>query len=193
MNYKAYHYEIIGNVVAYIAKKFYEAKLYYIPQMIMYKILAFFDYKCVTELGSPCTELDYHARKLGPVPEELYNMPEFESSFKEFKIEKVQMNDGKIKKTYICNCEPDMDYLSIKEQEILDSIIKRFIVENINAKQASNISHKEIKAWEKTRIRCPDSSMLYTDEFDRNIFTVNESELTVPELRMKLYSEFANA
>lgn len=73
MKYRAYHRQIVGNVVAYIADRYFQEKKCLIDQMLLYQILAFFDFKCVTKLGKPCTELDFRARKVGPVPEELYN------------------------------------------------------------------------------------------------------------------------
>lgn len=192
MIYKAYHRQIIGNVVSYIADRFYKAKGYYIYQMVMYKILAFFDFQCVKQLGSPCTELDFRARRMGPVPDELYNNDEFVESFSEFSVINSE-SYGQSRKQFKCDCEPDMDFISPKEKRILDEIVDRFIAENIDAKKASDLSHKEIKAWRKAYERTPNSQMLYADEFDRNIFTEKEDELTLPEYNLRMYNEIANA
>ena len=189
MRYRAYHKEIVGNVIAYIADRYFQKNSYLIYQMVMYKILAFFDFQCVTEQGKPCTELDFRARKMGPVPEELYNNADFESSLKDFFI---TIKDNQ-KKQYKCVCKPDLDYISPKEKEILDSVIDRFLTENIDAKKASDLSHEEISAWKKAYDRTPNSQMLYADEFDKNIFTVDEEDLTLPEYTLKMYNEFANA
>ncbi len=189
MKYRAYHRQIVGNVVAYIADRYFQEKNSLVYQMVMYKILAFFDFKCVAELGKPCTELDFRARKMGPVPEELYNDSDFENSLKEFFI---TIKDGS-KKQYKCNCQPDLDYISPKEKEILDCVIDRFLTENIGAKKASDLSHEEIRAWQKAYDRTPNSQMLYADEFDRNVFSADEDELSLPEYTLKMYNEFANA
>lgn len=86
MRYRVYHKEIVGNVVAYIADRYFQKNNFFIYQMVMYKILAFFDFQCVIKHGKPCTELDFRARKMGPVPEELYNNSDFENALKDFFI-----------------------------------------------------------------------------------------------------------
>lgn len=192
MNYRAYHKQIVGNVIAYIAKRYKEELGYEIHQMVMYKILALFDFTCVRMFGEPCTELDFRAKKMGPVPSELYKNPETENTFSEFKTVITKDNNGQEKKKYECACEPDLDYISEGEKKVLDKIINRFISEKISAKRASDISHQEIKAWKKAFDRSPDSQMLYAEEFDRNIFSTDENELTPQEYTFKLYNEFAN-
>lgn len=191
MLYKAYHKEIVGNVIAYIADRFYKEKNFYIYQMVMYKILAFFDFECAKQLGSPCLELDFRARPFGPVPEELYNNSNFEKSFSEFNTFNDVSARGSFTKQYRCTCTPDLSYLSDDEKNILSDTFDK--LKNLTAKQISERSHKEIKAWQKAKDRTPNSSMLYADEFDREIFKLNENELTLPEYNFIQYNEFSNA
>ena len=191
MLYKAYHHEIVGNVIAYIAKRYHEHNGYNIYQMPMYKILALFDFQCVKKLGSPCLELDFRARRMGPVPEELYNNKQFEDSFTEFKTIRSMTQDGQQRKPNECTCTPDLDYLSTDEQNILEESINRLI--DCDAKEASEISHKFVKAWSAAFNRTPNSQMLYAEEFDRNIYLVDSSELTLPEYTLIQYNVFANA
>lgn len=70
---KAYRKEIINNAVSYIAQKYYESRNRYITQTLLFKILALLDFRCLRKNGRPCVEFSYSARKLGPVPEELYH------------------------------------------------------------------------------------------------------------------------
>ena len=69
---KAYHREIINNVVSYIAREYYNAKGRNITQTLLFKILALLDFRALKQNGRPCIEFTYTARDLGPVPEELY-------------------------------------------------------------------------------------------------------------------------
>lgn len=69
---KAYHDQIVDNAVAYIAQQYKLATGRDIVQILMYKILALFDYQCLRETGEPCTELAYKAHERGPVPQQLY-------------------------------------------------------------------------------------------------------------------------
>lgn len=191
MLYKAYHLQIIGNVIAYIAQRYRNYKGYNIYQMVMYKMLALFDFQCVKQLGSPCLELDFRARQMGPVPEELYHNQPFEDGFSEFRVIRSVAQNGQPRKQYECTCNPDLGYLSDDEQRILDYSFNH--LKDYDAKEVSKVSHLEIKAWAEAYGRTPNSQMLYADEFGRNIFSLPKSELTVPECRFIQYNEFANA
>lgn len=181
---RAYHKQIVENAISYIAKKYQEAFDEPINQMKMYKILSLFDFSCITQIGRPCTELNYIALKMGPVPNELYNGDE--SIYSTFTTKKFDVN-GLVYKYYLSTIEPNMEYFSKKEIEILDGIIKNFIDNKLTTIQASELTHKTIKAWKKAWDRQNNSPMLYSDEFD-DIFSKKESELTPIEEHFLIYN-----
>ena len=182
---RAYHNQIVENAVSYIAKRYYEAFNEPINQMRMYKILSLFDYACVVQIGRPCTEFTYLALQKGPVPNELYNGDE--SIYSSFVTKRFDVN-GKTFKYYFSVIEPDMDYFSDTEKKILDSIISEFIEKNLTTDQASDLTHKKIKAWKKAWERKPNSKMSYSDEFD-DIFSKDRDNLTPQEEYFLIYNE----
>lgn len=184
---KAYHEQIVDNAVAYIALRYYQKTNKYIVQILMYKILALFDFKCLRETGEPCTELEYRALKRGPVPQQLYTRWN-DSQLVEKRSVRVNGHDAKV---FVCNGCPNMDYLADYEKNLLDSIIDRAVDEHWNAAKASEISHKEIRAWGKGRERS-DYRMYYSDEFE-GIHEKKAEQLTSAEQNFLLYSECANA
>lgn len=186
---QAYHNETVDNVVAYIAKRYYEEAGKYIVQMLMYKILALFDFQCVRELGLPCTELSYMALEMGPVPDELYND---KIKGTKYRVDYKENFDGHISKFYISVDEPDMNYVSKYEQEMLDSIIDEFVSKSITAKQASKLTHERIAAWRKTRKMKPNSIIDYGDEFD-NLADKSEDDMTAAEIAYSQYRMFTHA
>lgn len=182
---KAYHDETVDNVITYIAKRYYDKKNKYIPQMIMYKILAFFDFACLKSQGTPCTELVYNALEFGPVPLDLYN-----ERIKGVGYKIKHSNDDSGAKWFIPVKFPNMDYISENNKKLLDNIIDFIVDKNISANKASKLSHN-LPAWQKARERGHNSVMDYADAFD-NIFSKNESELTEIEKRYLMYKEVLN-
>ena len=183
---KAYHEQIVDNAVAYIAQQYKNYTGKNIVQILMYKILALFDYRCLRETGEPCTELVYKAHERGPVPQQLYrNWRDTEL------VEKCSARVNKHSaKVFICKKAPNMDYFSEYEMQVLDSIIKRAVEEHWNAKKASEISHDEIKAWRKGRER-KNLRMFYSDEFD-GIYKKQLNQLSSVEKNFLMYSECFN-
>ena len=184
---KAYHEQIVNNAVAYIALRYYQKTNKYIVQILMYKILALFDFQCLREMGEPCTELEYKAHKRGPVPQQLYTRWE-DSDLVKKRPAKINNHSAKV---FICVGSPNMDYFSDYEKNLLDGIIDRAVNEHWNAARASEVSHKEIHAWSKGRER-PGYRMDYSDEFE-GIQEKKAEQLTSAEQNFLLYLECANA
>lgn len=185
---KAYHNEIVNNVVSYIAKKYHDEKKRYIPQTLMYKIIALLDFRSLKQNGIPCLELTYTARERGPVPEELYKGDL--SFYTSFKTDRRRKGDYTTV-YYISTNEPNLDYIAPSERKILDSILQDVFSKNINGKIASDITHKEIRAWKIAREKQKDSVMSYEDEFE-DLKKKNEDDMTIPELNFVKYMEFSN-
>lgn len=181
---RVFHTEIIDNTVSYIAKRYQDFYDEPINQMRMYKILALFDFECVKEIGRPCTELTYLALKKGPVPNELYN--EDESKYKAFSSKKITINDN-VYKYYYSTKEPDLEYFSDKELRILNKNINYFLTNAVSSDEASELTHKQIKAWAKTWNKNPNSKINYADEFN-DIYTKSEDELSLQEEYFLMYN-----
>lgn len=186
---RAYHKQIVDNVISYIAKKYQDCYSEPINQMKMYKILALFDFTSVKKFGRPCTELTYLALQKGPVPNELYNGDE--SIYEHFTTKRFDVN-GKTYKYYISTIDPDLDYFSKKEITLLNEIIDYFIKNNLTSNEASDFTHTKISSWKKAWDRKPNSIMKYADEFDR-LYEKKEEELSPEEERFIIYNEFTYA
>lgn len=185
---RAYHHQIIDNVVSYIALRYFNEKNRYITQTLMYKILALLDFRCLKQRGTPCVEFSYTARKRGPVPEELYSGDV--SIYESFKTKKYKK--GSYDTTYYISIKtPDLDYIAPTEKNILDDLLNQVFLENINGEIASVITHKEIRAWKVAYEKKENSLMNYADEF-ANLDQKEESEMTIPELNFIRYKEFLN-
>ena len=183
---RAYHEEIIDNVVSYIAQRYYSAFHRNITQTLLFKVLALLDFRSLRQNGRPCLELTYSARERGPVPEQLYNRDL--SAYKAFTV-KEKKYDRYNTRYFISTKVPNLDYLSPSEIAILNGIIDQFISEKVNGSKASEITHKEIKAWKLAYDREPNSLMSYDDEFD-NLENKDEGDMTIPELNYMKYREF---
>lgn len=190
---KAYRKEIINNAVSYIAQKYYESRNRYITQTLLFKILALLDFRCLRKNGRPCVEFSYSARKLGPVPEELYHgdLSLYDSFTTKDKKYKDRNNNEKKTTYYVSTKEPDMDYFSPSEKKILDDLLRDVINNNIDGSQASEITHKEIRAWKIAYDAKPNSQMNYADEF-MGLAEKKEDEMTIPELNFIKYMEFSD-
>lgn len=184
---KAYHAQIVENAVAYIAQQYHHLTGRHIVQILMYKILALFDFQCLRETGEPCTELLYKAHKRGPVPQQLYAEWK-DTGLVEKRPARVNGHSAKI---FVCRGTPDMDYFSEYERDLLDAIIWRAVDEHWTAQRASQISHDEIRAWSEGRKRSG-FRMLFSDEFE-GIYEKEPSQLTFAEQNFLLYSECADA
>lgn len=191
---KAYHKEIINNIVSYIAREYYNAKGRNITQTLLFKILALLDFRALKQNGRPCVEFTYTARDLGPVPDELYKGDlSLYDSFNT-KDKKYKDKNGSVKTTryYISVKEPDLDYIAPSEKKILDEILSNVIQKNITGTQAAEITHKEILAWKIAYDRKPNSKMSYADEFI-GLDSKSEAEMTIPELNFIKYRDLSNA
>lgn len=152
------------NAISYIARAYYRKTRKYIPQMILYKMLAWIDVESVKAIGVPVFDLNYIAMKRGPVPEELYkNRDNLKTDL--FQFLKGKPTNGNI--TYIIKAagKADLDYFSDFELNIIDNTIDIFANKYITTKTASESSH-EIRSWKKAWTRKPNSRILLIDEFE---------------------------
>jgi len=152
------------NAINYIAKAYRKKTSMYIPQMILYKILAWIDVESVKKIGVPVFDLNYIAMERGPVPKELYKNRE---NLKEdlFLLFKGNVINGNITYRIKAEGKADLDYFSDFELDVIDNTIDIFAEKDISTKIASESSH-EITSWRKAWKRCHNSRILLTDEFN---------------------------
>lgn len=182
---RAYHRQIVDNVVAYIAQQYCNAHKKDITQTLLFKILALFDFRCLRQNGRPCLEFSYTARDRGPVPEELYK-----KDLSEYSLFSVRDKKGRnyISRHFIATDKADLDFLAPSEKRILVDLVSHVVENKLDGKLLSALSHKEIKAWQVAYNRQKNSTMSYAEEFD-NLDDKTESQLTLVELNFIKYRE----
>ena len=185
---RAYHRQIVDNVVSYIAQQYCDVHKKDITQTLLFKILALFDFRCLRQNGRPCLEFSYTARDRGPVPEELYK-----KDLSEYNLFSVRDRKGKgyITRHFVATGEADLDFLAPSEKLILVDLVSHVVDHQLDGKQLSALSHKEIKAWQVAYHRQKNSPMNYADEFD-NLYDKGESQMTIPELNFVKYRELVD-
>ena len=153
---------ITENVVAYIAERYFSLTNKFIAQIIMYKILALVDFRSVSEVGIPCTSLEYWADKRGPVPHALKRCDD--SALLERRPVSINGHDAQV---FSCKNRSgiDMAYFSQHDKKLIDETIQRAVSEKWDAVTASEISHKEIPAWKIAYDRPYPHKMSYSDGF----------------------------
>ena len=162
---RAYSKEILENVIAYIAQEYPKTAKKELYQTMLYKILALYDFRILRETGRPSLDLKYLAMDHGPVPKELFSNWDkcgFQKVSHASKIDKVS---GKEQITISAVEEPDLDYISEYEKEILDELLGRYARPSVNTAQVSRIAHKEIKSWDKKYKENPNAVIDKLDEF----------------------------
>lgn len=150
------------NVVAYIADRYFSLTNKFIAQILMYKILALVDFRSVSEVGIPCTSLEYWADKRGPVPHALKRCDD--SALLEKRPVSINGHDAQV---FSCKNRSgiDMAYFSQHDKKLIDETIQRAVSEKWDAVTASEISHKEIPAWKIAYDRPYPHKMSYSDGF----------------------------
>lgn len=186
----AYKKEKINNAICYFASEYKKRTKRNICQTILYKMLAFLDFIILEKTGKPALELEYKAMQKGPVPREIYENRDIPYETECFKFVQTGPQNYIIEHKQ----EPDMDYFSKYEKEIMEEIISRYTSKNVNQRELSKIicedSHKEIKAWEVAWNKKENSIIDYDYVFG-NIFCKPGSELSQAETTYLTYRAFA--
>ena len=186
----AYKTEKINNAICFFANEVYKCTGKYLPQTLLYKLLAFLDFFSIEKLGKPALELKYRAYKNGPVPVGIYNNREgYQTNC--FKFEKRGTNRFII----ISTKEADLDYFSEFEIEIMNYLLDKYIKNNLDMKKIiDNIcedSHNEIKAWKVAYNRKKNSRIDYSDTFGE-IDKKESNKLSIQEERFLVYRSLKN-
>jgi uncharacterized phage-associated protein len=179
----AYRKERIDNAILFFAGEHYKKTRNDLSQTALYKYLAFFEFRYLKEHGEMPLELEYQAMKHGPVPIEIYANRETKGYFASVDFETVPLKNGG--KGYIVKPKGifNSDYFAETELEVMKNLIKFFAQKWVTASVMSDSSHREIRAWRKTRKEHPDAMIDPVREFDRDILTIPVEDLTPEEER----------
>jgi hypothetical protein len=178
-----YRKERIENALLFFAQNHHKKTRKYLYQTFLYKYLAFFEFRYLKKVGDMPLELTYKAMDRGPVPMEIYENRETPSYFKKVVFEPVPTKSGNtgyiVKPKGIFNS----DYFAEAEIEEMNNLIEIFAQRWLGTTEMSDASHQDIKSWKKTYDRCRNAVINPIEEFDRDIITIPEEELTTAEER----------
>ncbi len=168
-----YRIEKIQNAIAFFAGEHRKKTRKPLYQTYLYKYLAFFDFMSLRETGRPALELIYRAMQRGPVPIEIYGKKQDTPLYRFVK--------DKFGECIVAKNKPDMDYFSSYETDLMHRLIEIYATRWITAGDMSDASHEDISAWRRTYYGKPNTIIDYTLEFDGNLLSKRENELTYPE------------
>jgi uncharacterized phage-associated protein len=168
-----YRKEKIINAVAFFAHRHQKKTRQRLYQTSLYKYLAFFDFYSLSETGHPALGLIYKAMKRGPVPVEIYDNKAETATYK-FKKDNI----GEF---IVVKGTPDLDYFSAYELSLLERLIEIFADRWVTSRIMSDASHEEINAWRRTWAEKQNSIINFDLEFDGDVLSKKEDELTYVE------------
>jgi hypothetical protein len=189
----AYRKERINHALLFFAQEHYKKTHKYLSQTVLYKYLAFFEFRYLKHVGDMPLELTYKAMQRGPVPVEIYEHRDKDEYFSLVTFEPFSTKNGT---GYLVKPKGrfDSDYFAEAELEEMNNLIEMFAQRWVGSGAMSDASHQAIKAWKKTWSRNPNTIINPIDEFDRNILEIPEEELTPQEeryLTQKAIKEFS--
>jgi uncharacterized phage-associated protein len=142
-----YKKEKLNNAICYFVSEHYRRTGRYLSQTILYKFLAFLDFKTLEKTGKPALELEYKALERGPVPHRIYNNIE--------KYEKkgcfTFSRPGNTVIVIPGDRPPDFDYFSETEADIMQGLVDKYSKRGIDQKKicdAINLDIHEIQTLE---------------------------------------------
>jgi uncharacterized phage-associated protein len=185
----AYRKERVNHAMLFFAQEHYKKTHRYLSQTALYKYLAFFEFRYLKSYGEMPLDLEYKAMEHGPVPVEIYANRETGNYFTLVSFEPT--GNGLIVKPA---GKFDPDYFAETELKEMRDLIDIFAQQWVGAGVMSKASHGNIRAWQVTRKEHPNQTIDPIDEFDRNILTIPEEELTPQEeryLTQKAIKEFS--
>ena len=168
-----YRDEKIQNAVAFFAQEHKKRAKRHLYQTFLYKYLAFLDFCSLKETGRPVLGLTYQAMALGPVPIEIYRDKTDKPLYKFVKDELGEI--------VVAREKPNLDYFSSYELDLMNRLLDIYARRWIKTSVVSDASHQSINAWLRTFQNTPNAVIDYALEFDGDIFSKKDEELTYPE------------
>lgn len=174
----------IQNAIVFFAREHRKKTRKPLYQTYLYKYLAFLDFISLREIGRPVLELIYKAMQRGPVPIEIYKEKADTPLYKFVKNELGEI--------IVTNNKPNMDYFSSYEIELMYRLIEIYATSWMTTDVMSDASHEDIAAWRRTYYQNPNTTIDYILEFDDDLLSKRENELTYPEEAYLTYRAIAS-
>lgn len=172
-----YQKEKMENAVCFFAHEHRKKTRHQLYQTFLYKYLALFDFGYLRKYGNPPLSLTYKAMPRGPVPMEIYGHRDDPALSEAFTLQE----DASKNFLVIPRKTPDLDYFSQREVQFMHNLIEIYAQTYTTSRIMSDASHQEIKAWRKTYSRQQNAVIDFALEFDGDISTKPEENLTFPE------------
>lgn len=170
-----YQKEKIENAICFFAKEHQKKARKPLYQTFLYKYLAFLDFTSLKQTGEPALGLRYRAMERGPVPIDIYDKRE---SYSSPLVKFVKDERGSI--MIFPRKEPDLDYFSPYEIELMSTLIEIYAKSYISTRLVSDASHEEIAAWKTTWKTNPNGIIDYLSEFRSDSACEADSEVPYP-------------
>ncbi|MDR1466669.1 MAG: SocA family protein [Treponema sp.] len=178
-----YRKERIDNAVLFFAKEHYKKTKNVLFQTALYKYLAFFEFRYLKKYGEMPLGFEYRAMEHGPVPIEIYEHQENNGYFRLVTFEPVDLKGGGRGYTIKPKGSFNSNYFAETELEEMSNLIMFFAQRWVTVSIMSDSSHKEIKAWRTAYKKGVNTLINPLDEFERDIFTISNDDLTPEEER----------
>lgn len=185
----AYQKEKIKNAILFFAIEYRKKTKKNLNQTRLYKFLAFLDFGIMEEYGEPALGLTYRARKMGPVPVEIYEDKKYTNN-KGYIFQHKNDNNNTIEIIVKNKKVLNLDYFSDMELEKMHNIIEKYANKKITTLAISEISHDIIKPWKRRYDLKENSIISYDKDVFVNIDKKSEDNLTPAENRYKMIKAF---
>ncbi|MCF7936516.1 MAG: SocA family protein [Synergistales bacterium] len=177
--------EKIGNAVALFARAHARRSGSCPRQTWLYNALALLDFRFLKRYGVPSLGLEYDAVEMGAVPVDLYD-ERFGLEGVYFRFVPAGAGCLEVRE----NVEPDLDYFSDAELDIVEDIAATYA--DAPPDKLIDDLRRELRAWRVAREQAVEAgkkriAMDFRDEFDPAIFGKKESQLSPAEARFLCY------
>ena len=187
----AYQKERLENTLLFFSQEHYKKTKKYPSQAVLYKYLAFFEFRYLEKTGIMPLELHYRAMKNGPVPIEIYDKRNQTGAFSTVDFEIFETKTGNSGYIVKPKGKFNPDYFADAELEEMQSLIEIFAQQWVGANVMSDASHEAILAWKKTYKKQANSIIDPIDDFKRDILSLPVESLNSAEERFLTYRKIA--
>lgn len=173
-----YQREKIENAICYFAAMHHKKTGFLLCQTILYKFLAFLDFKSIETIGKPSLGLEYTAYPNGPIPKEIRNKRE---KYNTYLFKFADRGNGYF--VIEAKKEADLDYFSDFEVEEMNKLLDKYSIPGISQKdivaKIIEDTHKEIIAWKIARERPSLSRKMYYEDTFNTLYNNSLKDLTI--------------